>query len=170
MLKSNREEEDKKAVRNAYKVRAFDAAIRAIASLDTPVRTVAEVKQLKGVGPGISKRIGVFLHGTHYCESPQCDISPEKAREEALKQELKVLQTVPGVGERTARQLFDAGCTTVADMSKPSYFSILSSAQQIGLRFAAHLSQPVTCDEAETVANFVRENIPSRFEVHLAGS
>ena len=50
---------------------------------------------------------------------------------------------------RTARQLIDAGCTSLADLQKPRYNDMLTPAMRKGLRFIKHVNEPVTRDQAE---------------------
>ncbi|THH03917.1 hypothetical protein EW146_g10317 [Bondarzewia mesenterica] len=80
------------------------------------------------------------------------------------------LQTIPAVGQRTATELVDAGCTSVADMHLPQYNKMLTSAQRIGLLYLDHINEPVSREEAEDVIEFIRYHISSKFEVHLMGS
>lgn len=72
MLSQSLEHEDSSPDRNVYKVRAFARAIEAIGALEEPVRNVAEVKKLKGVGVGISNRIDAFLSGKHHVRYGNC--------------------------------------------------------------------------------------------------
>jgi hypothetical protein len=80
---ADKEQEDTSPTRNAFKVRAFQSAIKVINQLDHPLRSVEEAKsvripsepqhifalnmlQLKGVGPGITQRIELYLTGQNY--------------------------------------------------------------------------------------------------------
>ncbi|KAG2034512.1 hypothetical protein BDR03DRAFT_595394 [Suillus americanus] len=72
MLSQNLEHENSCPNRNSYKVRAFARAIEVIGALQEPVRDVAQVKKLKGVGVGISNRIDAFLSGKDYVRPGSC--------------------------------------------------------------------------------------------------
>lgn len=49
----------------------------------------------------------------------------------------------------TAKDLIEAGCTSIADMKKPKYFDTLTPQQQIGVRYHEHLERPVERCHAE---------------------
>ena len=91
---------------------------------------------------------------------------------------------------RTARQLVNAGCTSLADLHKPKYNDMLTQAMRKGLRFMKHLNEPVTREQAEITLvrpfflltnfgnilahlahkKFIQEHISPKFDVLLAGS
>ncbi|KAG1751118.1 hypothetical protein EDB19DRAFT_1675431 [Suillus lakei] len=183
MLSQNLEHEDSCPNRNGYKVRAFARAIEAIGALKEPVRDVAEVKKLKGVGVGISKRIDAFLSGKDY--DPGAAIEPSEGVAEAPKPKsrkvsdpeekqknmtIRSLTSVSGLGTMTAKTLVEAGCTSIADLKKPKFFDTLSPPQQIGARYHEHLERPVERSQAELLAKFISENISCKFDVELVGS
>ncbi|KAH7927820.1 Nucleotidyltransferase [Leucogyrophana mollusca] len=163
------DEENQKPTRNGYKVRAFSRAIQVINSLERPVVSSKEVRQLKGIGDGISRRIEYFLTGKTYEEPFDEAAMLSKAEKKRQQQILKTLQTVSGVGPKTAKDLLEAGCISVSNMREPKYTKLLSPSQKIGLRFFEDFERPVTRDEAELVSRFISENISCKFEIHLAG-
>ncbi|KAH7909820.1 hypothetical protein BJ138DRAFT_1154374 [Hygrophoropsis aurantiaca] len=164
------EEENQKPERNGYKVRAFSKAIQVIGILEHPVKSSTEVTQLKGIGDGISRRIEAHLHGTPYEETIDPAALSSKAEKKRQQQILKSLQTVSGVGPKTAKDLFEAGCTSIVEMHAPQYMELLSHTQKIGLRFHHHLQCPLSRHQAETISQFISENISAKFEIQLAGS
>ncbi|KAG2051587.1 Nucleotidyltransferase [Suillus hirtellus] len=180
MLSQNLERENTSPNRNGYKVRAFARAIEAIGTLEEPVRDVAQVKKLKGVGVGIRNRIDAFLSGKDYDPeaviNPPEGVSKSKARgssdPETKRKNMitRSLQSVSAIGPRTAKVLVDAGCTSIGDLKKPKFFDMLSPSQQIGARYHGHLERPVERSQAELLAKFISENISSKFDVELVGS
>lgn len=179
MLSQNLERENTCPNRNGYKVRAFARAIEAIGTLEEPVRDVAQVKKLKGVGVGIRNRIDAFLSGKDYdpeAVEPYEGALKSKAREsadpEAKRKNMiaRSLQSVSAIGPRTAKVLVDAGCTSIGDLKKPKFFDMLSPSQQIGARYHGHLERPVERNQAELLAKFISENISCKFDVELVGS
>ncbi|KAI0312060.1 hypothetical protein OF83DRAFT_692087 [Amylostereum chailletii] len=156
-------EEDTSSERNAYKVRSFNLAIAAISQLDKPLLSGQEAMKLRGIGRGIAERIDLYLQGTDFSS---------RHEEAALHNSrlITMLQSVQGLGPHTAAKLVDAGVQSLADLSKPKYFKLMTSSQRIGLVYAEHLAQPVTREEAETVVDFIRDHISSRFSVELMGS
>ncbi|KAG1906751.1 uncharacterized protein F5891DRAFT_1003591 [Suillus fuscotomentosus] len=180
MLSQNLERENTCPNRNGYKVRAFARAIEAIGALEEPVRDVAQVKKLKGVGVGIRNRIDAFLSGKDYDPEavikPSEGVSKSKARgssdPEAKQKNMitRSLQSVSAIGPRTAKVLVDAGCTSIGDLKTPKFFDMLSPSQQIGARYYGHLERPVERSQAELLAKFILENISCKFDVELVGS
>ncbi|OAX40426.1 Nucleotidyltransferase [Rhizopogon vinicolor AM-OR11-026] len=174
MLSRNLEQENSSSNRNAYKVRAFARAIEVIGVLDKPVRNVDEVKKLKGVGVGISNRIGAFLSGQDY--SPEAAASSSKARKisdtekKREKMIIRSLTSVSGIGTMTAKSLVEAGCTSIADLKQPKYSGMLSSPQLIGLRYHEDLGRPVERNHAEQLLTFISENISCKFDLELVDS
>lgn len=180
MLSQNLEHENSCPNRNSYKVRAFARAIEVIGALQEPVRDVAQVKKLKGVGVGISNRIDAFLSGKDY--DPEAAIEPSKGasklkarkgsdpEETRRKMIVRSLSSVSGIGPTTAKALVDAGCMSIGDLKKPKFFDMLSLLQQIGARYHEHLERPVERSQAELLAKFISENISCKFDVELVGS
>ncbi|KAG2066693.1 Nucleotidyltransferase [Suillus decipiens] len=179
MLSRNLEHEDSRPNRNSHKVRAFARAIEAIGALEEPVRDVAQVKKLKGVGIGISNRIDAFLSGKDY--DPEAAIerskraSKSKTREDSDPEEkrrnkiARSLTSVSSIGPTTAKALVDAGCTSIADLKKPKFFDMLNPLQQAGVRYYEHFERPVERSQAELLAKFISENISHKFQVELVG-
>lgn len=183
MLSQSLEHEDSSPDRNVYKVRAFARAIEAIGALEEPVRNVAEVKKLKGVGVGISNRIDAFLSGKHHDMETAIELSEggsgaskPKVRkgfdpeEQQRKMMVRSLTSVPGLGPVTAKALVDAGCTSIGDLKRPKFFDMLSLRQQRSARYYEHLERPVERRQAELLAKFISENISCKFDVELVGS
>ncbi|KII90625.1 hypothetical protein PLICRDRAFT_157876 [Plicaturopsis crispa FD-325 SS-3] len=167
MLSKHLHEEEQNPYRNMYKVRAFGTAIKTLEQLDHPIRTKEEAKVLKGIGPGIAKRIDIFLSGQPGFEKATKAESLATRRRRAVAN----LQMVSGIGKLAAQKLVDAGCMTVEELQKnPEWQAHLTIAQKIGLKYHAHLQESVTREETETVAAFIRDNISSKFEVHITGA
>ncbi|KAJ7069499.1 hypothetical protein C8F01DRAFT_1048194 [Mycena amicta] len=167
MLRRNKDEEAESPTKNPFKVRAFTSAINIISKLDSPIRSADEVKALKGVGPGILRRIQVFFEETRH--APAVDEAAVEAskRDRLARSEL---EQIPGIGPAKARALVDAGCTTIQQLQKtPKYLEMLSKHQQIGVQYFRRLSR-VSRSEAETVAQFIRDSVSPKYEIIIAGS
>lgn len=80
------------------------------------------------------------------------------------------LQNIPHIGAVKAQQLVDAGLEKIADLREPKFLAMLNNAQRLSLQYMQHLEKPVSREEAETVADFTRACISSKYEVILAGS
>ncbi|KAJ6611427.1 hypothetical protein B0H10DRAFT_2056629 [Mycena sp. CBHHK59/15] len=165
MLKQNKEEEAQSPDKNVYKIRAFTSAIKVIKQLDSPIRSAAEAKALKGVGEGICRRIQDFLETSGH--------SPDASDPDALKRQRiarAVLEEVPGIGPVKARELVKAGCMTLAQLRTPQYLDMLTTTQRVGAKYFEHLETRVTRVEAETVTQSIRDSLSSKYEVIIGGS
>ncbi|KAF9220891.1 hypothetical protein BS17DRAFT_820090 [Gyrodon lividus] len=156
---------------NAFKVRAYARAIKAIGQLQEPVRSVEQVRDLNGVGVRIASRVDAFLSGTPY--NPEAT-APSKSRkcslEEARRRQIILsFKTIDGIGSVKATALYDAGCRSVADLRKPEFFEMLSPTQQISVRYMDKLERPVTPEQASTVRDFVEQNISTKYTVSISG-
>ncbi|KAJ7701481.1 hypothetical protein B0H17DRAFT_1195267 [Mycena rosella] len=168
MLKSNKEEEAQSPTKNPYKIRAFTSAIKVIGELDHPLQSAAEAKSLKGVGAGILRRIQDFFETSGHAPS---------AVDPALMDQLKrnriaraELEQITGIGPVKAHELVAAGCMTLEQLQTPTYMAMLMPNQRIGVTYFRHLEERVSRVEAETVAQFVRDALPSKYEVIIGGS
>ncbi|KAJ7486199.1 hypothetical protein B0H11DRAFT_1721942 [Mycena galericulata] len=167
MLKSNKEEEAKSPDKNPYKIRAFTSAIKVISELEHPIQSATEAKALKGVGPGIFRRIQDFFEG-HTPDAVDPTAADQLKRNRAARAEL---EQVTGIGPVKARELVEAGCMTLEQLKTPQYMDMLTTTQQrIGVTYFHHLEKRVTREEAETVAQFIRDATSSKYEVIIGGS
>ncbi|KAI0064124.1 Nucleotidyltransferase [Artomyces pyxidatus] len=157
------QEEEASPTRNGYKIRSFLSAITAIRSYPRPIRSGQEAMKLKGIGFGIADRIDLHLSGKQYDQSHEI---AARAQEKLIAQ----MQTIPGVGERTATALVKAGANSLADLRKPQYQSYLTSAQRIGMQYAVHVERPIPRVEAEAIRDFIRDHISSKYDVEIVGS
>ncbi|KAA1469671.1 Nucleotidyltransferase [Dentipellis sp. KUC8613] len=152
-------EEDASPLRNAYKVRSFQNAIKAIAQLDHDLASGADALKLNGIGSSIAFRIDLFLEGKEY-DPAKHDVALERRKHAVAN-----LRKLPGLGATTARQLYEAGCTSLAQLREPRFFEMLLPHQRINFLYAEHLEKPLTRAEAESIVAFIHEHISSKFEI-----
>ncbi|KIJ62545.1 hypothetical protein HYDPIDRAFT_157267 [Hydnomerulius pinastri MD-312] len=189
MLTRHMEDEGASESRNDFKVRAYARAIKAISELEYPIRSGAQAQRYKGVGVRIADRIDAFLSGTPYdppkvAKAPKVPKEPEElpkprsptrykgrhSLEEARKEQIIAsLMSIPGLGKLTAKELYVAGCRSVADLNKPEFNAMLRPSQKIVLPYWDHLSRPVTPEQASIVRDFVEQHIPSKYVVSTTG-
>ncbi|KAL4081252.1 hypothetical protein J3A83DRAFT_4427322, partial [Scleroderma citrinum] len=147
---------------NPYKVRAFERAIKVIGNFKAPIRSGTQVRRLGGVGERIAKRIDAFLAN----KGPDGVLKVANDTGVVCKTRImESLQMISGIGY--ARTLYNAGCTSIVDLNKPEFFSLLSPTQKVCAQFATHLDPSVSLAQAE--AEFVSDNISSKYEVFLVG-
>ncbi|KAF8491177.1 hypothetical protein F5888DRAFT_1737354 [Russula emetica] len=152
-------EEDSSPSRNGYKIRSFQTAIATIYEHKKPIRSGQEAIKLRGIGLGIANRIDFFLRGKEYDEG---------WRDRLLA--IETFQKIPGIGERTATNLVNAGAASVSDLRLPQYASLLTPAQKVGVLYGDHMTRPIPRAEAEEIAAFIRYHISCNFELHLTGA
>lgn len=152
-------EEDSSPSRNGYKIRSFQSAIAAVYEHKKPIRSGQEAIKLRGIGHGIANRIEFFLQGNEHGEG---------LRDSLLA--IEALQKIPGIGERTATNLVNAGAASVSDLKLPQYASLLTPTQKVGVLYGDHMTRPTPRAEAEEIAAFIRYHISCNFELHITGA
>ncbi|VDC05552.1 unnamed protein product [Peniophora sp. CBMAI 1063] len=157
------EEEKADPVANQYRIRSLAHAILSVQTAPHPITSGKEAIKLPRVGKGTADRIEMFLQGKKYGSEH------EAAQRERFKLS-KALQTIPGLGSRTADSLIADGVTSLSELRHPEHFRRLSPAQRIGLVYAKPLSDPISRLDAEMVADFIRDHISSNFKVELMGA
>ncbi|KAJ7079734.1 hypothetical protein B0H15DRAFT_857858 [Mycena belliarum] len=167
MLKSNKEEEAQSANKNPYKIRAFTSAINVISQLDHPIQSAAEAKALKGVGPGIFRRIQEFFEASGLTPVVDPTVVDQLKRKRIACAEL---EKITGIGPVKAGELVAAGCMNLEQLRTPEYMAMLSPNQRIGVLYFRHFDRRVSRGEAETVAQFIRDALPSKYEIVIGGS
>ncbi|KAF9492013.1 Nucleotidyltransferase [Pleurotus eryngii] len=170
VLEQNMQEEAAKSERNPYKIRAFSTAIKAVKQLERPIVSVEEVRLLRGVGPGIARRIQDYLD-VHSPVNPPSISNSKATRKLTLCLRSSQTEGGPHVNKRSgkAQTLIDAGCTSLNDLKLPQYRSKLSNAQLVGIDFHDHLQESAQRREAEVVAQLIQDSVSSKFDVHLVG-
>ncbi|KAF9643593.1 hypothetical protein BDM02DRAFT_3151454 [Thelephora ganbajun] len=157
------EEERVSPTKNAYKIRSFRAAAVAIGKLDSQVQRGDELKGVRGVGPGIRRRISTFLGNEE---------KPPKKSDEILKRSktIKTLMTIPGLGKKAAEALYDAGCDSIERIHLKKYKEALSPGARRGLKYIKHLESPVPRENAEAIVEFCKHFMPmDGYEIVIAG-
>ncbi|KAI9507621.1 hypothetical protein F5148DRAFT_1203438 [Russula earlei] len=137
-------EEDSSPSRNAYKIRSYQVAIAAIHQHNKPISSGKEATKIRGIGLGIANRIDFFLQGKEYDEESN---KQAKARLQAVE----AFQKIPGIGERTATNLVNAGAASMSDLLLPEFAALLTPNQIIGVRYGDHITRPTPRAEAEEI-------------------
>ncbi|KAG6917061.1 hypothetical protein DXG01_004033 [Tephrocybe rancida] len=80
------------------------------------------------------------------------------------------LTTIEGLTARRAIRLIDAGCGSKEDLNDPKFFNLLTKALQVNVKYDSHLAQPVTHEQTERFADFLRNQLSSSYEIIPVGS
>ncbi|KAF9783387.1 hypothetical protein BJ322DRAFT_1070619 [Thelephora terrestris] len=158
LLKECEKEEETSPKRNGYKIRSFKLAGVIIEGLDFRVQHGDDLKNVRGVGPGIRDRINVFLGH----QKPE---DPERTRA------VRTLMTVPGLGKKNAEVLYDSGCGTVERLQLKKYKDTLSPGAKRGLKYFHHVQKPVPRENVERIVEFCKHSMPmDGYEIIIAGA
>jgi len=118
------------ARKQVFPARAYKAAIEAIQTVEGPIRSVDDVKGLKGVGAKILLKIQEII-------STGSLRAATEARAALPLNALDTLQGVHGIGPVKARELIDGGITTIEQLRAASATNskLLTAAQKLGLKY-----------------------------------
>ena len=100
------------AINKPFQARAYQTVIKQLKEkqkLGHPVRTFADLQDIKGLGEKIQKKIQEIF------ETGQLQ-SAEKAKEVYHTESLKAFQNIYGVGPVKAKELVDQGFRTIEDL------------------------------------------------------
>ncbi|KAF8333392.1 hypothetical protein F5887DRAFT_679795 [Amanita rubescens] len=163
MLKKERNAYSEQPGANGYKIRAFSNAIKVIEGLDKPIYSSTETLKLKGIGRKIANRIRSFLeiHATDHPPQYMDDTLRAIARAQFLQ--------IPGLGRLKVDKLLDQGCTGIADLRSRKFRYLVTPTQRIHAKYFEHVEKPATREDAEIVVKFMQQNLPSNFDIVLAG-
>ncbi|KAG6865890.1 hypothetical protein C0991_010971 [Blastosporella zonata] len=157
------------------------SAIEVITHLDYQVTTTEMVGNLPGVGPATARRIQEHLPSHCEVSAPVClsahnvltkylVLDSERLPKAKLDSIVEELTTIDGMTKNRAQRLITAGCRNKQELLLPQYFNILPLALQANVRHASHLERPVPRSQTETVAEFLRESLGSKYDIIPIGS
>jgi len=116
---------EKNVNRNHHKHNAYRKAASALAELPNRISSGSEAKKLPGVGEKIAKKIDEIMSTGKLSKLDQI-------RADDSSVAINLLTRVAGIGPAKARELFDQGISTIADLEKNQ--DKLTSSQKIGLK------------------------------------
>ncbi|KJA21213.1 hypothetical protein HYPSUDRAFT_140979 [Hypholoma sublateritium FD-334 SS-4] len=166
LLVRSLQEEESKASANPFKIQAFSKAIDSIRTLDRPIRSGNDVHAVQGIGPGITARINDHLLQLYTAEA---DRDMEIYKEIVKSRCITMFNDIPSIGLKKATDLADAGCLSVDNLVSGRFNSMLSAKQILNVKYAHHLEQPTTRQQAEDVLAFCRHHFDPAFQFDLVG-
>ncbi|KAJ3799831.1 hypothetical protein GGU11DRAFT_468487 [Lentinula aff. detonsa] len=215
-LHQARTAEEARPDRNRYRIRALNKAIQEIGYLEYSLVDVKDMKELKGISPGLKRALEKlvrmqnpligYLDFVELEDESNMDTNANgkgKSKDEATirvetksqrardKERARIageLQSVPGLGLTTAKELISLGVESVQQLrdsifedsknhNKPGsaqLFTNLSShltkMQLTNLKYLPHIIQPVTRDEISRVLTLLRAVLPSHFQIVPTGA
>ena len=148
-----------------FKARAYTKAIKEIERLPA-VHSIADVKDLPGVGAKIAAKVAEVLDTGHLLEA-------EEAKEDYSLEAYNALQDVHGIGPAKARDLITKhGIKTIDALRSAAATNVelLTHAQTVGLKFLDDLKKRIPRAEMEKHEAYVRRQLPKEFEMVVVGS
>jgi DNA polymerase/3'-5' exonuclease PolX len=148
-----------------FKARAYTKAIKEIERLPA-VYSLADVKDLPGVGTKIAAKVVEVLETGHLLEA-------EEAKEEYSLEAYNALQEVHGIGPAKARDLITKhGIKTIEALrtAAAANLDLLTHAQSVGLTYIDDLNKRIPRAEMEKHEAYVRKMLPKEFEMVVVGS
>lgn len=144
--------------KHTFKARAYQTVIKQIQTLGKPVRSFADLEEVKGMGEKIAKKIQEIF------ETGQLQ-SAEKAKELYHTESLKAFQQIYGVGPVKAKELVEQGFRTVEDLRQAikKGQQIFSEKQMIGLEYYEALLERIPREEMDQHKQLLHEYLPSEF-------
>ncbi|KAF8073940.1 hypothetical protein FPV67DRAFT_1479898 [Lyophyllum atratum] len=156
-LKSEILEEKKHSNPNRYRIKSLQNAVDTITKLDFDITSPDAVKNIDGIGLGVTKRIREYFAP----ESPQAGKSDVALVEE--------LESIPGIGRKRAEKLVEAGCHSQADLQQERFMNMLSTGARMSVRYKEHLERHATREQTETVTEFIRGSLSPKYDVVTVG-
>lgn len=122
-----------------FKVKSFKTAINVIKDLDFKINNSNELKEkkIKGIGKGILDRIDEIINSGNLKEN--------KTQNKTVRNELRLLQNITGIGPKKAQTLIDNNITLSLLLNKPSeeILSNLTHHQKVGLKYYYDLQKKI---------------------------
>ena len=143
-----------RSTNDKWRALTYDKAIKQIQRVTEPITSRQQVLALSGIGAKLADKICEIMATGKLRKA-------EKMADDSLVQTLNLFTNVWGVGPATARQWYDAGLRTLADVKAKAK---LTSAQQIGLAHYDDLLEKMPRTEAARISAVVvrtaRELLP----------
>ncbi|THH26824.1 hypothetical protein EUX98_g7371 [Antrodiella citrinella] len=146
----------------------YTTAINRIRGHDKPITHIDEaVAVLKNVVRSVVGRVVIYLQ-TGQTNMPDDE---EMRKTDMMTNAVRVLSRIVGIGrQKTAMELASKGCYTVEQLREPQFYKMLQKRSQTALDWQDVVDAEASEEQAEAVAQFIRDNISSKFETVLVGS
>ena len=145
---------------NKFKIISFRKAINIISSLDFKIESSEQLKDIKGIGEGIRKRIDEIIK-SGLLKEIKVNIS--------TIDELNKLKEITGIGPSKAKKLLEKNITFDKLMNNPSseILNELTHHQQLGLKFYYDLQKKIPRSVIIEVELFLKQ---FEFDFTICGS
>ncbi|XP_046658857.1 DNA polymerase beta-like [Homalodisca vitripennis] len=144
--------------RNIYKYNAYRKAASSLAAHKTRVTSGKDARKLEGVGEKVAEKIDEYLKTGHLKKL-------DKIRENGTNDSINLLTRVSGIGPVKAKELVDAGITSLADLKKNS--DKLTHHQLIGLKYFEDFEKRIPREEISQIETVIRDSVLEMDPKHL---
>jgi len=125
-----------------FKVRAYKKVVEELKISDKPIRSLADLDNIPGVGEKIRKKVAEILETGGLAAA-------EKAKEDLQLNAIDVLNGVYGIGPVKAQELIGLGIKTIAQLREAIHKnpSLLNDKQKIGVQYYEDILKRIPRDE-----------------------
>lgn len=139
---------EKNVNRNHHKHNAYRKAAQALAGLGFRIKTGDEAKKLPGVGAKIALKIDEII------ETGKLE-KLDKIRKDDSSVAINLLTRVAGIGPAKAKDLYDAGISTIEDLQNNT--DKLTGGQKIGLKYFEEFEKRIPRHEIKIMEKKIRD-------------
>ena len=141
---------EKNVNRNQHKHNAYRKAAQALSNLDYRISSGKEAKKLPGVGEKIALKIDEIIETGKLKKL-------DTIRNDDVTTAVNALTRVSGIGPAKARELFDAGISSIEDLQKNT--DKLTKGQKIGLKYVEDFEKRIPRSEIKMFQSKIRKII-----------
>lgn len=155
---------EKNVNRNVFKHNAYRKAAGVLSKLPEKIKSGDEARKLDGIGDKIGKKIDEFISTGKLAKL-------DKIRNDDSNTALNQLVKVTGIGPAKARELVDAGITTIEELRKNQ--DSLTKGQKIGLKHYEDFELRIPRKEIAQIEALVKSEVAqldSKFAATVCGS
>lgn len=151
--------------KKAFQARAYETAIETIKGISGPVTKVEDVRGLEGIGSKIEQKVQEII------TTGSLRAATEAKRDLPIEAFQKFLG-VHGIGPVKAKELIDAGITTLEGLRKASEENskLLTAAQKLGLKYYEDALQRIPRAEMIEHENTILPGLSEEFTGTVVGS
>jgi len=130
---------------DAWRTQAYQKAIISIRNMDQEITDISQVKGVKGIGKGTLNKIQEYLDTGEIEKVEEVKGKLKELTKKSEKEQvLELFQEVWGIGPAKAKDLYNLGMRSLADLRKNK--DLLTKNQRTGLKYYKDLLQKIPRD------------------------
>lgn len=148
-----------------FKINNFKKVIKILESYQTPINTLEDVSDVKGIGKGSLERIEQFLKNgvfdelrESYLDSTTNTTTNASSVTSTKHRDIKDLQRITGIGPVKAKALYDTGMTldSILNMSKEELEENFTHHQILGIKYFHDLEKRIPRNEITKIDKYLK--------------